>query len=127
MYDQFAKYTNKLISERSALSGHIAFAAQDDHLVTDGEPTLARLAGDVLGCLNALGLVAARPSLPFADFLVRRAHPDENSFIPRDTETRTFLHDIPFLRSEEITSGGTERLARLLGSRKGVIVEGVGI
>jgi ribulose-5-phosphate 4-epimerase/fuculose-1-phosphate aldolase len=127
MYDQFAKYTNKLISDRSALSGQIAFAAQDDYLETAGEPGLTRLAEDVLGRLNALGLVAARPSLPFADFLVRRAQPDENSFIPRDTETRTFLHDIPFLRREEMASGGKETLARLLGSRKGVIVEGVGI
>ncbi|MBT0654015.1 class II aldolase/adducin family protein [Geomobilimonas luticola] len=126
MYDQIAKYTRKLVADRSALHGWIAFAAQDDHLLTAGEPYLAQLAGDVLGRLDALGLVAARPSLPFADFIVRRTS-DQSLIIPRDTETRTFLHDIPFVRSDEFAAGGPELLARLLGNRKGVIVEGVGI
>ncbi|GFE58999.1 class II aldolase/adducin family protein [Geobacter sp. AOG1] len=127
MYDQIAKYTNKLIADRSAVHGWVAFAAQDDRLLTSGEPQLARLAGDVLGRLDALGLVAARPSLPFADFIVQRTSADESFIIPRDTETRTFLHDIPFIRSDEFATDGPKLLARLLGNRKGVIVEGVGI
>jgi ribulose-5-phosphate 4-epimerase/fuculose-1-phosphate aldolase len=127
MHDQIAKYTAKLVADRSALAAEIAFAAQDDSLLTGGNPGLARLAGDTLARLGCLGLVVARPALPFADFLIRRARPDERSIVPRDTETRTFLHDIPFLRRREAGADPAVTIARLLGNRKGVIVEGVGI
>lgn len=127
MRDQIAKYAARLLSDRSALPGHVAFAAQDDALLSDGNPDLAMLCEGVLSSLSCLGLVAARPSLPFADFLVRRAPAGESRIVPRDTETRTFLHDIPFLRREEFSGGATGRIAKLLGNRKGMIAEGLGI
>jgi len=127
MRDQIRKYTLKLISDRSALAGEIAFAALDDTLLSDGNAELALLAGETISRLNCLGLVVARPSLPFADLLVRRAREGGARIIPHDTETRTFLHDIPFLRQSELTGDVAASIARLLGNRKGVIVEGVGI
>jgi ribulose-5-phosphate 4-epimerase/fuculose-1-phosphate aldolase len=127
MHDQIAKYTAKLIADRSALPGEIAFAAQDDALIADGHPELGQLAGGVLSRLSCLALVAARPALPFAEFLVARAAADETCIVPRDTETRTFLHDIPFLRRQELSADSVARLAPLLGNRKGVVVEGIGI
>lgn len=127
MKDQIAKYTAKLLADRSAMTGAIAFAAQDDVLLTGGDAALARLAGNTLSRLNCLGLVAARPSLPFADLLVRRAPAAESRIVPNDTETRTFLHDIPFLRRAELEDDPAPHVARLLGNRKGVIIEGIGI
>jgi ribulose-5-phosphate 4-epimerase/fuculose-1-phosphate aldolase len=127
MKDQIENYTGKLVADRSARPEAIAFAAQDDILITAGAPELARLAGATLGRLNALALVAARPSLPFADFLVARAPAGEAAIVPQDTETRTFLHDIPFLRQRDLQQDPSGEIARLLGNRKGVIVEGVGI
>ncbi|BEH09825.1 MULTISPECIES: class II aldolase/adducin family protein [Geobacter] len=127
MRDQVSVYTNKLIADRSALAQGIAIAAQDDVLIAEGAPDLARLAGDVLSRLTCLGMVVARPSLPFADFLVARARAGESCIVPRDTETRTFLHDIPFLRRSDLGADPAPVIARLLGSRKGVVVEGVGI
>jgi ribulose-5-phosphate 4-epimerase/fuculose-1-phosphate aldolase len=127
MKDQIGKYTLKLAADRSALPDSIAFAAKDDYLLTCGNSDLAKLAGETLARLNCLGLVAARPSLPFADYLVARAPAGVNRIVPRDTETRTFLHDIPFLRLAELGEVPAARVAALLGNRKGVIVEGVGI
>ncbi len=127
MRDQIAKYAGRLAADRSARPGAVAFAAQDDVMIAEGEPALARLAEDVLASLSCLGLCAARPALPFADFLVRRSPPGESRIVPRDTETRTFLHDIPFLRREELGPGAAGRIARLLGNRKGIVAEGVGI
>ncbi len=127
MRDQIAKYSARLLSDRSALPGHVAFAAQDDTLLSDGNPDLAMLCEGVLSSLSCLGLVAARPSLPFADFLVRRAPAGESRIVPRDTETRTFLHDIPFLRREELLGDTIGRIAKLLGNRKGMIAGGLGI
>ena len=127
MKDQIEKYTGKLIADRSAAPGVIAFAAQDDTLITSGAPDLARLAGATLARLNSLAIVVARPSLPFADFLVARAPAGDATIVPQDTETRTFLHDIPFLRQKDLPQDPAPEIARLLGNRKGVIVEGVGI
>ena len=127
MIDQIIKYSNKMIADRSALPGQIAFAAQDDVMISQGDPALASLTTDVLSRLNCLALAAAAPSLPFADYLLRRADPDQHEIVPRDTETRTFLHDIPILRRSELGSNPAEVIAEALGSRKGVIVEGIGI
>lgn len=125
--DQIAKYTAKMLADRSALPGHISFAAKDDLMISDGQPELCRIAEGVLARLNCLALCAAKPSLPFADFLVARSPENDTAIVPRDTETRTFLHDIPFIRASELGDDPASRIAELLGSRKGVIVEGVGI
>lgn len=127
MHDQIAKYTAKLISEGSSQAGRIAFAAQDDTMISAGEPPLASLSESILSRLNCLAMAAASPSLPFADFLVQRAAGHEQVIIPRDTETRTFLHDIPIVRNSEIGSDPAETFAALLGNRKGIVVEGIGI
>jgi ribulose-5-phosphate 4-epimerase/fuculose-1-phosphate aldolase len=127
MHDQLEKYAKKLVSDRSALSGRIAVAAKDDEIISVGDPHLARIATGVLERLNALSLVAAAPSLPFADLLIKRADTGSSCIEPQDTETRTFLHDIPFIRSSELSANPAEQIAPLLGNRKGVIVEGLGV
>jgi ribulose-5-phosphate 4-epimerase/fuculose-1-phosphate aldolase len=127
LFDQIAKYTGKLLADRSAACDGIAFAALDDTTIAEGNPQLAQLAGQVISMLNAQALVAARPSLPFADFLVRRAPEGESIIVPGDTETRTFLHDIPFIRKEEQANDLASRISCLLKQRKGVLVEGIGI
>jgi len=127
MYDQIQKYIDKLIFDRSAYPEMTAFAAQDDSIISRGEPSLAETATDTLARLSCLALCAARPALPFADFLLRRAAAGEHEIIPRDTETRTFLHDIPLLRSSELGDNPPEVIAGLLGGRKGIVVEGIGI
>jgi len=125
--DQIAKYTAKLTADRSALADGIAFAAQDDTLLAAGDPVLAALAADILGRLNSLALLIARPALPFAALLLARAPGTDSCLVPQDTETRTFLHDIPFLRREELAKDPAAQISRLLANRKGVIVEGVGV
>ena len=127
MYDQIQKYIDKLSSDRSASPEKIAFAAQDDVMVSSGEPSLSRIAVNTLAQLNCLALCAAQPALPFAEYLLRRTPADENKIIPRDTETRTFLHDIPLLRASETGANPANAIAGLLGSRKGIVVEGIGI
>ncbi len=127
MLDQIAKYTAKLISDDSAHPGQIAFAAQDDIIISDGAPPLALLSEAVLSRLNCLALVVAAPTLPFADFLIQRAAGHGHEIIPRDTETRTFLHDIPIVRKSELGSDPAVLIAALLGNRKGIVVEGIGI
>ena len=127
MHDQLEKYAAKLLSDRSALAGRVAVAAKDDELISCGNPELAAMATSVLERLNALSLVVATPSLPFADLLIAKAGDDCNCIEPQDTETRTFLHDIPFIRRSQLSLDPSGQIAQLLGNRKGVIVEGIGI
>src|SRR5512134_61096 len=127
MHDQIAKYSGKLAADRSAIPSRIAFAVKDDRLYSAGEPSLASLAEQILARLNAVALVAAQPSLPFADLLIAAAGEGETVIVPRDTETRTFLHDIPFVRQADLPGDPAQLLSIMLGNRKGVVVEGVGI
>lgn len=127
MLDQLEKYTKKLCADRSAAADRIGFAAQDDVVISTGELTFSELSSGILSQLNCLALVVATPALPFADFLVRKSAGDLHRIIPQDTETRTFLHDIPILRSADLAGSTAEIIAHLLGSRKGIVVEGVGI
>src|SRR5512136_208100 len=64
---QIDKYAAKLIAARTTEAGGIGFAARDDALITCGSRDLAELSGEILSNINSLGLVAARPSIPFAD------------------------------------------------------------
>lgn len=127
MREQAEKFLAKMLRDRSAEPGRIGIAAADDAVVEAGAADLSGLAAGVLSRLPFLGAVAAAPSLPFADFLVRRAPADASRLSPLDTETRTFLHDIPFLRRGETGGDPGAAAAALLGKRKGAILEGVGI
>jgi ribulose-5-phosphate 4-epimerase/fuculose-1-phosphate aldolase len=122
-----AKYAEKMERERSVVPGRIGIAAQDDAMLMDGVPDLSHLAADVLSRLSCLGVVAAAPSLPFAEFLLCRANADAEKIVPLDTETRTFLHDIPIVRREKLAGNPAGVIAALLSNRKGVIAEGIGI
>lgn len=126
MRDQIYKYTGKLISDRSAIPAMIAIAAQDDVTLSSGDKRLSILAEEILQQLSAMAICIAQPSLPFANFLLQRT-PDEQTIVPRDTETRTFLHDIPLLRQIDLGSTPATVIAHHLGNRKGVVVEGIGI
>ncbi|PLX94580.1 MAG: aldolase [Desulfuromonas sp.] len=127
MIRQLAKYKGKLAADGCAVSERIAFLARDDELLSDGPQELVQLGAAILEQLSAVSLVLAPLALPVGDLLIRRAPVGESSFVPRDTETRTFLHDIPFVRLEKGESPDPAALAQLLRRRKGVIVEGVGI
>ena len=127
MQDHLEKYAAKLRRDRSIAPEGAALAAKDVEIIGTGPDELAALACGVLSRLNCLALVAARPSLPFVDLLISRMAPGEEAIIPRDTETRTFLHDIPVLRRAELGNDPAAAIAHHLGSRKGVVVEGVGI
>ncbi len=122
-----AKYAEKLHRDRSVSPGRVGIAAQDDVMIPEGAPDLSRLAADVLSRLSCLGVVVAAPSLPFAEFLLRRASAGVEAIVPLDTETRTFLHDIPIVRRKDLAENPARAIASLLSNRKGAIAEGVGI
>lgn len=127
MRRQIENYAARLLRDRSAVPGRYAFAAKDRGTISEGDPALVPLAKGVLSRLSCKALLVARPSLPFAELLVRRAPEGYRRILPRDSESRMFLRDVPFLRAEEAENDPSARIAALLSTRNGGIVEGLGI
>ncbi|MDT8420289.1 MAG: class II aldolase/adducin family protein [Desulfuromonadales bacterium] len=127
MKRQLEKYAGKLIADGVADASRMAVLAKDDRILEVGCPEVLRLGRAVLERLNVVSLVVAAPSLPLVDVLFGRLSPQASAIVPLDTETRTFLHDIPVVRRDQFSVEQPDRLVELLGQRKGVLVEGVGI
>jgi len=127
MIRQAQKFLDKLELDRTGRPGRSALLANDDRIVGTGADDLCQLGHELLERLNVVAVALVEPALPFADFLIRNAGRAESCLVPRDTETRTFLHDIPFVRHQELATQPADQLARLLGNRKGILVEGLGI
>jgi ribulose-5-phosphate 4-epimerase/fuculose-1-phosphate aldolase len=131
LHDHIVKYTNKLLRDRTAVPESIRFYRLDDVVTTNRRDAWLPVFTEVFSGLNVTALLFAKTTLPFADLLVRRAHPDADRLIPNDSETRVFLHDIPFIRGSEWTGlPERERAGRItscLRERKAVIIEGLGV
>ncbi|MGK2906145.1 MAG: class II aldolase/adducin family protein [Desulfuromonadales bacterium] len=127
MIRQVNKYYSKLQLDGTVLPEKTAILVQDDSLLSHGVQDLLQLGKAIIARLDVVSLVLAAPPLPLWDILLNRLPEDAQTLVPQDTETRTFLHDIPIVRSHEYSVGSPQRLVELLGQRKGVMVEGVGI
>jgi ribulose-5-phosphate 4-epimerase/fuculose-1-phosphate aldolase len=72
--------------------------------------------------LNINALLFSRPADPYGALVDYLACQSDGVIRPRDTETRTFLHDLPVARHFD-----AETLIPLLKKRKAVIIEGHGV
>ena len=116
------KYARKLAVQGLCEEGAPLVAGLDDVLVWNREDPRRDMLAGLFDRLSINSLVFAKPAEPYAtllDFLASR-HPDV--LRPEDTETRTFLHDIPICREFTV-----DAVAAQLKRRKAVIVPGQGI
>ncbi len=131
MHDHIIKYTKKLIRDRTAVPDSVRFYVMDDALITNRQDEWLPVFARVFTGLNITALLFARSSLPFTDFLIARADPGINRIIPKDTETKTFLHDIPIVRKTEWSGKTNNEIAAILmgalKERKAVMLEGLGV
>lgn len=129
--DQFEKYTRKLLRDRTAVPDSIRFYRLDDSVTASIEDEWLPVFSDLFKELNITALLCAKPSIPFADYLVERADPATDKLAPRDSETKIFLHDIPFIRKSEWQTGAASELGRkiagALKERKAVIIQDFGV
>lgn len=127
MIRQIRKYLAKLAIDGSAAADRSAVLAKDDRLLGEGCEELRSFGAALIEQLNIISLVVAEPPLPLIDVLLSRTSSSASEIIPQDTETRTFLHDIPVVRRDRFAQDDLQVIVDLLGQRKGVLVEGVGI
>ena len=126
MNDQLLLYQAKLEQDGCGKPGRIALLQQDDRVNAVGPDDLQQLGRALILKLGLPALVVFEPSLPFYNSVIRKT-PTGQCIVPTDTETRTFLHDIPFIRQSEVSDNLIPLLATLLGKRKGVMVENLGL
>lgn len=131
MHDEMKKYTQKLVRDRTAEPESIHFYRLDDVVTTNRDDEWLPVFIEVFSSLNITALLFAKLTLPFADLLVERADPKSDRLVPNDSETRVFLHDIPFIRNSEWEGKPKAELAgmivRCLKERKAVIIQGLGV
>jgi len=126
MRDLPRRYLEKLRRFGVVPPGRGGVAVADDRIITDGDRDDRECAAAILSRLDVVSVFVAPLSIPFGDFLIAR-HPTVSSLTPRDTETRTFLHDIPVIRRCTVGDDLTGAVVDRLTGRKGVLVEGMGI
>ncbi len=131
MTDQFAKYTAKLLRDRIALPESVRFYRLDDAVTAGREDEWLPVFTRVFQGLNVTALLLAQPPLPAAEMLIAAAGPQERRIIPKDSETKTFHHDFPFLRRADWEGrppeDTAERITACLRERKAMIIEGLGL
>ncbi len=131
MHDHIRKYREKLIRDRTAEPDSIRFYVLDDRVITNREDEWLPVFSRIFDGLNVTALLFARPTLPFADFLVKRAEPGTDRLVPKDNEARTFFHDVPFIRSRDWRGKGPSELAQMIGrclkERKAALIEDLGV
>ncbi len=111
-------YAAKLVAEGIGCNARVALLAQDDSPCAIGATDLVDKGWAILQHSNAHALCLLEPPWPFADFLLRRT-PQATAIVPRDSETRTFLHEIPVLRGPFSPA----KIAAALCDRKGVVLD----
>ncbi|MGL1864065.1 MAG: class II aldolase/adducin family protein [Pseudodesulfovibrio sp.] len=116
------KYARKLAEQGLAALGDSLVAGLDAELVWNREDPRTEELAKVFDGLSINSLVFSKPAEPYAtiiDFLASR-YPDV--IRPEDTETRTFLHDIPVCHEFS-----AEAIIANLKKRKSVIIPGEGV
>jgi ribulose-5-phosphate 4-epimerase/fuculose-1-phosphate aldolase len=131
MTDDFEKYTSKLLRDRTAVPESIRFYRLDDVVTAGKQDDWLPVFTEAFKELNITALLFAKTSLPFADLLVERSDPKSDKLVPKDSETKVFLHDIPFIREREWMRKSkaelADMIARCLNDRKAVIIENLGV
>ena len=120
------KYTDKLIAQ--GLCSEDApplMGGLDAELFWNRDDPDKALLEEVVQGLNINTILLAQPAEPYRsilDWLASQVEGEEGVIQPEDSETRTFLHDIPVTRKFEAS-----RIITALKRRKNVIIPGKGI
>jgi ribulose-5-phosphate 4-epimerase/fuculose-1-phosphate aldolase len=126
MDDKLLFYQAKLEKDGCGKPGRVAMLIQDDTITAVGPDDLQALGRRLIKQLGLPALALYEPALPFYNSVIKKVQ-SGNTIIPTDTETRTFLHDIPFIRQAETDDNLATKVAELLGKRKGVMIENLGV
>ena len=127
MQAQLAQYRQLLVAEQSVKPDRIALCTRNDSVYCLGNHELADLAEQILRRLDCAAVIVAEPLHPFPAFLLQRSDPQLAALVPKDSESRSSLHDIPLIRHGQEQQTLLDAIDHALRKRKGCIVEGIGM
>jgi ribulose-5-phosphate 4-epimerase/fuculose-1-phosphate aldolase len=120
-----AKYNDKLIAQGLCDAGAPLIGGLDAELVWNREGDEIPILTEVIKSLPINSLLFAEPAEPYKsiiNFLSKYSCNYDGIIKPEDTETRTFLHDIPIISEFSASS-----IIHNLNKRKAVIIKNRGI
>ncbi len=117
------RYRKKLALAHLAAPQEVHFGVMDDKLLFLGEDgSIEETLAQLFSQLSINTVLAGRPMEPYRSIIEYLARSFPQGFCPEDTETRTFLHELPV-----VTTFEAGPIAATLGRRKCVIVPGHGV
>ena len=122
MHDQITKYLRKLMAHGLVTGqGDAQLFGLDDELYSNRD-TIPPEVRTLFDGLNINSLIIAKPGPLRWAIVSELLRTDPDLICPSDSESLTFIHDIPVVRSFE-----PGQIAHALGRRKGCIVKGLGL
>ncbi|MBF0452370.1 MAG: class II aldolase/adducin family protein [Candidatus Magnetomorum sp.] len=116
------KYAQKLYTSGLVCLDEALIGALDDECVwNQSHDRLSDLTA-ILSALPVNALIFATPKAPYDTVIKSLAQTNTTVICPQDTETRTFLHELPIVRRWD-----RSQLINALSRRKAVIIPGEGI
>jgi ribulose-5-phosphate 4-epimerase/fuculose-1-phosphate aldolase len=122
MENLIQKYEQKCIVNGLALKENIFLAGLNTEIVWNQEGGKNKELEKIFSALNINSLMLVKPSEPYFSIIEYLIDHSDGTIYPKDTETRTFLHDLPIVDEFNI-----EKIIQKLQKRKCVIVKGEGI
>jgi ribulose-5-phosphate 4-epimerase/fuculose-1-phosphate aldolase len=116
------KYVQKLYQSGLVNSGNALIGALDDECVWNQKHERVSDLSMILTSLPINALIFATPKAPYNEIIHRLTQTHQTAIYPQDTETRTFLHEIPIVRT-----WNQSEIISALSRRKAVIIPGEGI
>jgi len=116
------KYSAKMVSAGLAESGNPLLGGLDAELEWNREDPAIPVLEEVFSGLSINSLLFSLPAEPYRSIIDFLASGDVQSIQPEDSETRTFMHDLPVIRDFR-----PDLIIEKLRKRKSVIVRGKGI
>ena len=110
------KYAGKIIS--AGLADNPLVCGLDDEVYWNREDESIPVLREVLEGMNINSLICGEPAEPYRAILRYLAKQYPETITPRDCETRTFLHDLPVIRSFS-----ADAILTRLRKRKSVIID----
>lgn len=117
------KYVTKIIGQGLSNAGGITLIGLDADM-TSNVP-LHEIRSELISVfdhMNISSLLYAEPAEPYKSIVAYLTARENNSLLPNDCETRTFLHDIPIIHEFSAAA-----MSNALSKRKAAIVGGTGI
>lgn len=127
MISDLSRYHHRLIRDGIATTNHCALVGKSLSLEAYGSNMEIVLGKEILALLPHTAIAIAKPDIGFIDLLIHREGEGSGSLAPRDSETRGFLHEIPFMNAVEYRNRSASDIAAMLTKRKGIVIEGIGI